>query len=215
MDGNKGPLNFFGLTPSKSQNELNDSSPLQFIYHNQTISRSAIDTNNPDLVMAIGENNTVYVFDNNDEFMNWSATTKYATDVAKLESKRQDILSYAQANGVIEQYENTGILKQDYIDYINTKYPQTANKTNVLTALYDLKNAPSGTDFYVIILSWPYGTIGKMDNRASSISGITVVTACYDKTYWSGSRVYVLCAGATINFSDLGFDNKTSSVLAL
>jgi hypothetical protein len=199
-----------------SNKTTESKSSLKFIYRNQIISCADFNSDNPDLVLFVVENNTVYVFDNNTSFFNWVNTTTYANDVSKLESQRQEILAFAEANGVIEEYNKTGELKAEYLTYLE-KYNQasSSNKSNLLTALYDKAGAPSNSSYYVIITPWPYGTIGNMDNKASSITGVTVVTVCYDKTWFSGSRVYISSFGSTINFSDISFDNKTSSVLSL
>jgi hypothetical protein len=196
-------------------NEAQSASSFKFIYQNREVSRSAFDSNNPELVMLVSENNTVYVFDNNNEFKDWVGTTSYASDIEKLENKRNEILRFAEENDVIGVYERTGVLKAEYLSFIEKYKSASHNKTEVLSALYDLAGAAPGSSYYVIVIGWPYGTIGKMNDKASSISGITAVTVCYDKTWFSGSRVYISSSGATINFYDLGFDNKTSSVLSI
>lgn len=173
----------------ESNNESTTSS-IKFIYHNQTVSRSDFDANNPDLVMVVEANNTVYVFDTHEEFLDWAQTTSHANSIVQFEEKRMAILNNSNSQ------------------------TQTSNKTNIACMLYeDCNNGDTGAS-KLIILGWPYSSLGSMDNKASSINGLAVVTCCYDKTNFSGSRVYVLCAGAAVYFADLGFDNRTSSVLS-
>lgn len=191
------------------------TSVMKFIYHDQEVAQSDINMENPELVMFVEENNTVHVFDNDNDFTNWINTTSYANDVAKLENEKQEILDFANANGVIEEYNRTGELKQEYVDFIASRHTTSNNKTNVLAALYDLAGAAPNSDYKTIIMGWPYGTIGSMNNRASSISGLTAVTICYDNTWFSGSRVYISSYGSTIDFGDIGFNNRTSSVISI
>lgn len=186
-------------TTSENQNVINTGSAYTFIYHNQTVSKSGFDTNNPDLVMAVAENNMVYVFDNNDDFMAWANTTSHANDIAALESKRQSILANEQSNGLANE---------------NNLNETSSNKTNLLCALYENTDGGNTGNTKWLVIGYPYASLGSMDNKASSINGLAVCTVCYDNTNFKGTRVYVLSAGSLVLFSDLNFDNRTSSILS-
>ncbi len=187
-------------TTTENQSAVNNvGSSYTFMYHNQTVSKSDFDTNNPDLVMAVSENNMVYVFDNNNDFMAWAKTTSHANDIVQLENRRQEVLAYEQESGPIHE-----------TSFIET----SANKTDLLCALYENTDGGNTGSTKWLVIGYPYSSLGSMDNKASAINGLAVCTVCYDKTNFSGSRVYVLCAGALVYFSDLNFDNKTSSILS-
>lgn len=91
----------------------------------------------------------------------------------KIESARK----YAEDNGIITHYEQTGEVKKEYLDYL-----ASLDKPNRgVGILHDNLNG-SGT--WVPLTGTGQPTYGSFNDRAESASGIGLANTIYDRTFW-------------------------------
>lgn len=206
---------------STLDNAETSSQTITYIYHNEETPLEEI-TEAPEQVMFMESEQLIYVFDTHEEFAEWGQTSPFSDAIIALENKRTLALNYANENGVIEEYNKTGVIRQDFLDYYagldNASY---SLKSEAVTMLYSgsltYKNGSYvGTgDAYPILNTIPYPEIGSMNNRASSYTGLyNLYIVFYDGTWFSGSSV--VCSGAITAYNmPSSMNNKTSSVIGM
>ena len=202
------------ITGSSTNNEASVST-VQYIYNGQVTPLSAINNNAPEQVMFVASDETVYVFDNHEDFAAWGKTSSFSSEVSQIETKRTLALDYANKNGIIEEYKRTGVIKQDFLDYYaSISNASKANKTEGLGGTL-FQNSYKLGGFFTVLPAVPYVTLGTMNDRASSFVGWSETMAFYDGTWFSGKSLILAAVVYVPEFSKYEFDNKISSTISL
>lgn len=153
----------------------------------------------------------IFVFDNEIEFKEfvqlggYISTYESSTILAKMELIEK-ARKYATNNGIIEYYEKTGIIKEDYLNYLNT----LSKKTRGVGVLH---NNTDGSGTWVPLTGTGQPTFGNFNDKASSASGIGLANTVFDRTFFRGAnRWIVLGTGGLLPFNGaINFDNRTAS----
>lgn len=113
------------------------------------------------------------------------STYESSTILAKMELIEK-ARKYATNNGIIEYYEKTGIIKEDYLNYLNT----LSKKTRGVGVLH---NNTDGSGTWVPLTGTGQPTFGNFNDKASSASGIGLdLWYCSVNKLFRLSRIYVI-----------------------
>ena len=203
------------ILTSNTNTEASNVSSVKYIYHGQETPFSVLNNNAPEQVMFVASDELIYVFDTHEEFATWGQTSTFATEVSQIETKRTLALDYANKNGIIEDYNRTGVLKPDFIEYYaSISNTAKANKTEGVGGTL-FQNSYKLGGFFTVLPAVPYVTLGTMNDRASSFVGWSETMAFYDGTWFSGKSLILAAVVYVPEFSKYEFDNKISSTISI
>lgn len=194
-----------------SQAGVSPASTSVYYYNGKEVSINSLPSANTESHWLVIESNgkiNNYIFDTETELESFAKTTSYGRVITDKLTNVRAARAYAAQHHSIEQFEQTGIVPEDYSSYLRTA-SGAASKSFGIGVLHDNLNA-SGSIFP--ITGSPQATLPGFDNRAESASGVGLANTVWDKTFFRGSSRYLLLGtGTYVNFDGLGFQNVTSS----